>query len=207
METLLSGDPTAMQADVPDFTEAIRGFVHSSSVDLRTLALASEIRRQDVQSLTQVAEQASSIAKSKTGTQACLAVNGWRGSDPAALSALSAIALNAGADPLHICAAQALMMVHTKDAVPSLVKLLSSKEPQLRDAAVRGLSLFVKGTPILTPEKARAMAYFAEGQNEEYLDRAISPYVTIAPVPPEREGEYLSAWSAWWDRMATKWTN
>jgi len=99
------------------------------------------------------------------------------------------------------------MMVHTKDAVPSLVKLLSSKEPQLRDAAVRGLSLFVKGTPILTPEKARAMAYFAEGQNEEYLDRAISPYVTIAPVPPEREGEYLSAWSAWWDRMATKWTN
>jgi hypothetical protein len=101
METLLKGQPAAMEAEVPDFAETVRGFAQSSSVDLRTLALASGIRRQEVQSLTQVAEQAASIAKSKMVIQACLAVGGWRGSDPAAVSALGAIALTAGADPLR----------------------------------------------------------------------------------------------------------
>jgi hypothetical protein len=99
------------------------------------------------------------------------------------------------------------MMVHTKDAVPHLVRLLSSTDPQLRNPAIRGLSLFVRGAPILTAENVRAMAYFTEGQNGEYLDEAISPYVTITPVSPTTESEYVSAWSAWWNRMATKWTN
>jgi hypothetical protein len=207
METLLKGQPAPMEAELPDFAETLRGFAQSPSIDLRTLAFASGIRRQDVQSLTRVAEQAPSVAKSRMGIHACFAVRAWRGSEPAGISALGAIAVAAGADPLSRCAAEALMMLHTKDAVPHLVRLLSSAEPHLRDAAVRGLSLFVRGAPILAAENVRAMAYFTEGRNKEYLDGAISPYVTISSVSPEKESEYVIAWSAWWGRMATKWTN
>jgi hypothetical protein len=67
---------------------------------------------------------------------------------------------------------------------------------------VRGLSLFVKGVPILSAENVRSMAYFGGEEKPEYLDEAIAPYVSVSGVLAKTESNYISAWSAWWTRMA-----
>lgn len=161
------------------------------------------MRRGDIASLNQLAAEAASIAQSRMSPNPAMALAGWRDADPAALAALGTIAGRAGAaDALAFGAADALMMIHTREAVPHLVKLLSLSDPRLANRAVRGLSLFVNGGPILSGNNVRNMTFLTEGQNREFLDECIAPYVTISPVPPERQGEYTGAWLAWWARRA-----
>lgn len=205
METLLQDSPVTMAASLPDFASTVHAFTLSPSANLRALALASRIRGEDAQALARVAAEQAAIIKSQAGHQVGFALAGWRNSEPAGLAALGTIAQAPGGGLLSQSAAQALMMIHTKDAVPHLAGLLTSTDPSLRDAAVRGLSLFVRGAPILSAANLRAMAYLTEGQNREFLDEAIVPYVTITPIPNGKEREYASAWIAWWNRMAGNW--
>ena len=204
METLLKEDADA-DPDLPDFAASVTAFARSPSVELKGLALASGVRRQDVKSLIQMAVDARGLSKSRATVPASLAVLGWRRSDPEGLTALGTIATEAEQN-LAWTAAEALMMIHTKDAVPHLVKLLSKPEIQMRNAATRGLSMFVRGVPVLDGPNLRAMAYLAEGDNSGYADDLILPYVTMAPAAPGREDEYVKAWLDWWSRMASKWT-
>ena len=204
METLLREDP-ASGAAPPDFAVAVADFARSPSVDVKTLALASGLRRQEAQSLMQLAGDALLLSKSRGAPEASMSLAAWRGSDPAGLAALGRIAQEPGAGTLSWGASQALMMTHTKDAVPHLARLLSVPNKLMQEAAVRGLSLFVRGAPILTGPNVRAMAYLVDEQNPEYVDDKISPYITITPVPSGREDEYVKAWLDWWSRMAPKW--
>ena len=207
METLLREIP-ASDAVLTNFTSTMAGFARSPSVELRTLALASGIRRQDTGSLTQFAAEAAtlSILRPRATGAAILALIGWRSTDPPGLEALGVIAHLPDWAGLGQVAAQALMMIHTKEAAPQLAKLLAAKDPQLRQTAVRGLSLFVRGAPVLDGPNVRAMAYLAEGQVSEYVDERILPYITITPAPPGREDEYVKAWQEWWGRMSHKFT-
>jgi hypothetical protein len=110
-------------------------------------------------------------------------------------------------DQLSRPAAESLMMIHTRESVPYLVKLLGCADPYVQDAAIRGLSLFVRGAPVITGANLPSMPYLVEGELNEFSDDAISPYVTIIRVPGERTNEYVGAWSAWWGRMSSKWSH
>lgn len=202
LETLLQEDPPESAAGLQDFNATMQTFRQSGSANLVTLVLASGIRRQSVDALAQFAAQIPALEKSQVAYQAGFAIAAWRNSDPAAIAALGAIAQSGGAEALRGSAAQALMMIHTGEAVPHLARLLSSTDPQLRNAAVRGLSLFVKGVPVLSAENVRSMAYFGGEDKPEYLDEAIAPYVSVSGAPVKTESKYVSAWSEWWTRMA-----
>lgn len=206
METLLQEDPAMLAATNPAYSIVVNSYAQSQSINLRALAIASGLRRGDIASLNQLAAEVASIARSRTALNPAFAVASWRDADPAALAALGTIAGRAGAaDALTFGAADALMMIHTREAVPHLVKLLLLSDPQLANRAVRGLSLFVNGAPILSGNNIRNMAFLTEGQSREFLDEGIAPYVTISPVPPDRQGEYTGAWLAWWARMGANW--
>ncbi len=204
VETLFQEDPPESAAGLQDFNASMQSFRQSGSANLKTLALASGIRRQSVDALAQFAAQIPALEKSQVAHQAAFAIAAWRSSDPAGIAALGAIAQSGGAEALRGSAAQALMMIHTRDAIPHLAKLLSSTDPQLRNAAVRGLSLFVKGAPVLSGENVRSVAYFGGEDKPEYLDEAIAPYVSVSGAPAGKESEYASAWSAWWTLMASR---
>jgi hypothetical protein len=205
LETLLQGSPEAMVRALPAIDATIEAYTQSRSVSLRALALAFKIRAQRVEALEQLATQIETLAKSAAGYQLVLALATWRGAEPAGIAALGAISGTSDAGALGRAAAEALMMIHTRDAVPFLAKLLTRGDPQSLEVAVRGLSLFVRGAPILTPEKVRAMAYFTEAENREFLDSSIAPYVTVTRIPSGREIDYRDAWIAWWARVSGKW--
>jgi hypothetical protein len=97
------------------------------------------------------------------------------------------------------------MKVHTKDAAPVLVDLLDSADGYVQDAAIRGLSLLVRGAPVLTGDKIRGMAYLVNEPDPKLLDEGIAPYVTVTPVPVGQIQEYASAWKAWWSRKSANW--
>jgi len=206
METLLQEDPPSMGAAGPDFARMLDTFARSSSLTLKTLALGSGIRRGDIGLLKQLADQSPAIAQSKLHHHVSFAISAWRNPDAEGLTALGRLATQSGENSMTRPAAEALMMIHTKDAVPHLVRLLASKDTVLRGAAIRGLSMFVRGIPILTPENVRTMQYLNE-KPSEYWDPGIAPYVTMIPIPPEKEAAFVNAWTSWSNRMAQKFSN
>jgi HEAT repeat protein len=133
------------------------------------------------------------------------ALMSWSTSSPEAVRALALLARSkTDSGGFGTLAANALLNLHTKEAVPVLVQLLDSEVPSRQEQGVRGLSLFVRGAPVLTPEARRAMGYLLEGEQSEFRDAAIAPYLSITPVPTEQLPEHVAAWKAWWTRMSGK---
>lgn len=206
METLLGEDPPPMSAAGPGFTKMLDTISQSPSPTTKALALGAGIRRGEIRALTQLADQSSAVDQSKAGHHVRFAVSAWRSSDPEGLAALGRLANDVGGSSLNHSAAEALMMIHTKGAVPQLVRMLTSKDVALRGMGIRGLSMFVRGVPILTPESIRTMKYLDE-KPSEYWDPGIAPYISITSLPPEREAAFVNAWTSWALRQAQKIAN
>lgn len=204
LEALLQGSPEVVAASVPAARSDVEALSQSASIEVRALALAWRIRAHDAGSLAHIAAEARTIADSRVNYSVAVAVEEWRSSDPRGLAALGALSQAKDARVLSAAAASALMRIHTKDVVPFLAVLLSSTDQRLRDFGVRGLSLFVRGAPVVTAENTRAMAYLAGNDGGEFLDSGIAPFVTVAPAPAERETEFVEAWKAWWGRVSAR---
>jgi hypothetical protein len=191
--------------DIPDFDSTLQSYAKSPSATLRSLALGAGLLQQKPEYLVQVAEQVGDLSRNLASPHISDGLMAWTNPDPAALSALATIAhaTNGGVFSRH--AVDALMKIHTKDAVPLLVGLLGSADAYLQDVAVRGLSLFVRGAPILSGNQVKAMAYLTNRPDPQLLDDGISTYVTVMSVPSGEIQEYVSAWKAWWTRMSSKW--
>lgn len=186
---------------VPGAASALPAFAQSSSVNLRALALGIGIRRQDVQSLGQLASETTAIGKAQLTGGIWSGLRAWRNQDPAAVAALGKIVRTPGATTLISAAAEALMTIHTKDTVPHLASLLTSADPELQNMAIRGLSLFVNGAPVLTADGIRRMAYLTEDRSTGFKDEAVASYVAVGGPPADLRDAYVEAWQAWWTRM------
>ena len=196
VEMLLQEDPALSDPARPAFLKIVDDYTQSSSVDLRTLAIASGVRRQEVPSIRRVNDNLASLLQSKMLHHLTSALAACRNNDPEALAALGALAASSPENPLSRYAAEALMRLHSKLAVPYLVKLLEGQNAGMRAFANQGLSLFVSGVPALTPDKVRPMQHLTKPPNE-FLDEEIAPFVLFNSVAPEVEGEFTSAWKAW----------
>lgn len=204
METLFRATPDTM-TDIPDFDSTVQSYANSSSPTLRSLALGTGLLQQKPQYLAQVAEQVGGLSSNLASPHIANGLMAWTNPDPTALSALAKIAQSTNGGRFSRHAVDALMKIHTKDAVPLLAGLLGSADAYLQDAAVRGLGLFVRGAPVLTSTQVKAMAYLTNQPDPELLDEGIAPYITVTPVPSGKIQEYASAWKAWWSRMSGKW--
>lgn len=207
VETLFRDTPDRIVDAVPDFDSKIAAYAKSPSASLRALALGSGLLQQKTEYLTQVADQAAELSKTPASPHITNGLMSWTNTEPAALTALRRLAQGRDSIAYRSAALSALMKIHTKDTVPVLVEFLDSTDPQLRDTAIRGLSLFVREVPILTPEQTRAVAYLADRGNPELMDQGIAPYVTITPVPVGEMQRYVTAWKDWWIRMSGKWSS
>lgn len=207
VETLFRDTPDHIAAAVPDFDAKIRAYAKSPSASVRALALGSGLLQQKTEYLTQVADGAAELSRNPASAHITNGLMAWTNTEPAALLALRKLARGSDSMSYRSAALGALMKIHTKETVPAFVEFLDSTDPQLQDAAIRGLSLFVRGVPVLTPEQTRAMAYLADRGNPELLDRGIASYVTVTPVPAGEMQRYVTAWKDWWSRMSGKWSS
>lgn len=206
MDVLLQEDLPLLNAAAPVLREIVTAHRQSASIDLKALAISVGIQRQDVQALAQLRADLPAVLKSKMLHHLALALLAWRSTDPDSLAVLGGLAVSATENPLRRSAADALMMIHTKVAVPQLARLLDSKDAGIRGAGIRGLSMFVKGVPVLTPANVQTMQYLKEAPNE-FLDEGIARYVTINNVALEKESEFTFAWKLWLNRHANKLAN
>ena len=206
MEMLLQEDPPLLSAAAPVLREIVAAHRQSAYIDLQVLAISVGIKRQDVQAIAQLRAELPAILKSKVLHHLALALVAWRSADPESLAVLGGLAMSSTEDPLRRSAADALMMIHTKTAVPQLAKLLDSKDAGIRGAGIRGLSMFVKGVPVLTPANVQTMQFLKEAPNE-FLDEGIARYVSINNVALENEGEFIFGWKLWLNRHVNKLTN
>ena len=206
IETLLHGDPRVTISAFPGAADTIGAFSEAPSVNLRTLALAFRIRQGDVRALELASATAEELSKSKVAHVLMGALSGWRQDpSPRAVAALGTFTEASMPSAFAGSAGEALMHIHSKEAAPFLANLLQSEDSKLQALAIRGLSLFAKGVPVLTASNLQAMAYLADSKPNEFVDDAIKPYVVITPIPSDRESEYRDAWLAWWGRNAAKW--
>src|SRR5439155_13110683 len=116
---------------------------------LRALGLSRMIARGDTGALSQGAKEVSVLSKSRWGGVFVSSFSGFRGKDPAAIRELGCIT-DASDSPIELrrAAAISLRAVHTKEAVPFLVRLLDSPDKDVRNNALHGLNAFVVGLPI-----------------------------------------------------------
>ncbi len=126
-----------------------------------------------------------------------MAIEGWRKPDPAAVGALGVLAGSGRSAGLGLSSARALARIHTLECVPHLALMLDSAQPEARQLAVEGLSLFLNKVPVLDAEATVRMAYLstpAESQRSPFWDLGVAPYLSPLPVPAGRLDEHVVAW-------------
>jgi hypothetical protein len=170
--------------------------------ELRFTALAGLISRGDSTALAEIAASAALLGSLRAARGlVCDGVRSVRDATPKAVNDLGAIASSPNRD-IQLAAASALMNIHSPEALPFLVKLLDSRDPTTRQFALTGLSRFVDGLPLATPENMI--------NGEGVLSHGPTPYRTAETMKyslsttwlknaPYPESEYLQFWKSWWE--------
>jgi hypothetical protein len=184
--------PQKLAPLVPDFDATVSILAKHPSPAVRALALGAGLLQQKTEYLVQTVDQIDELEHSFGSPH--LSLISWRRSDPVAIAALRRLAFR---DPRASSSGDALMVLlstHTKETAPVFVDLLDSSDEQLQDAAIRGLSLFVR-----KPNSGLMDAAIAP-----YVTATTAPYDTATPVPAGEMQRYVAAWKEWWKRMVGK---
>ena len=167
---------------VPDFDATVSRLAKHSSPAVRALAVGAGMLQEKTEYLVQAVDQIDELEHSRGSPHIGNALLAWRRSDPVAVAALRRLAFREPRAGHSGDALMVLLSTHTKETAPVFIELLDSTDGQLQDAAIRGLSLFVRES------------------NPALMDEEIRPYVTATTVPAGEIERYVAAWKAWWAR-------
>jgi HEAT repeat protein len=123
-----------------------------------------------------------------------------RPTDPAALGVLGRIALSPepGLQRSARSAARALAAIHSAPTLPILGKMLDNRDPEIRTAAVNGLSSFVTNLPVRRPVDMASMAWMTPNGPGQYLTEDVKQHVELGPISKYRQDGIVDFWRAWW---------
>ena len=190
-------------AIIKDLFQSLRA---SSDPELKFLALAKFLRGGDPSALAEVAANIDLLPRLTVSSFVISEIYGRRDSDPAAIAHLGRI--SASSDPyVQRGAADALMRIHTRDALPFLAQLLDGSDPRTRELAIAGFSRFVENLPIETQfntlngqsKQPQGPAPYRTPQTDKYsLSMQSLAGSTLT------EAEYVQFWKSWWATMSPK---
>jgi hypothetical protein len=119
------------------------------------------------------------------------------------VAALGRIATSQVLPPeLPVAAAQALRNIHTADTVPHFIYMLDSRDPQVRQHALAGLSFFVRNFGLMTRESGPSMAWAKPLGPTPYRTPETDKFNGfVKPVPIADHPVYVAFWKSWWVKV------
>lgn len=124
-------------------------------------------------------------------------------SDPAAIVAIGRLATeSADLDMLELqrSAARSLYNLHSRQALPALVALLDSSDPEVGGLALSGLCMFTRNAPLLNVNlNPSDFAWMKSIEPAPFRTKETDAYCWMTPapatqVPPDRK----AFWKQWW---------
>jgi hypothetical protein len=98
---------------------------------------------------------------------------------------------------LQSAAAAALAAIHSPEPVPYLGLLLTGTSAQLQLYGAQGVSFFVNGVGIVTPQTMPGMSHLNSRQPRSYYGTDTMRHIG----PASNQGDsYIAYWQAWWQQ-------
>ncbi len=196
-------------------------FSQSTSANLRAWGLGRMIARGDSSALFQALKELDVLAKSPWGSNFVSCFSAFRGTDPAAIRELGRITDGStSSSDLRRFATLSLRAVHTKEALPFLVRLLDSPDWDIRGNALHGINSFVVGLPVESPGvnmDAAIDAVLNPGHHKPISSWAAAQILGLDATEeasryirfglfsdPAEEARYIEFWKGWWQRYSIR---
>jgi hypothetical protein len=128
----------------------------------------------------------------------------FRDGDPGCVRSIGRIGMSTSNEYLRRDAINTLKYIHTRESLPFLAWALDSTNPDLRRAAMWGMTRFVDNLPIVTPDNVPSggdsvplgPAPYRTADTDRYSVRFLH-----FPGGQAQEEECLRFWKSWWERM------
>ncbi len=181
---------------------AYRQFANDKSAYLRALGIQGLIWANDPEGVKRAAADWSELSAAGDVRPIIASLMAYsNGADAEAVRALGALALRDPAElGLRENATYALRAIHTKEALPALVRLLDFKNDRVRPYAISGFCLFVRNAPIVTPESVPSMPWLQSRPPTPLLNSETQHYCMLGGISGQAGDleTYASFWRSWW---------
>lgn len=179
----------------------------STSSGQKAVGIAGLIRRGELNALGRLEVEAAELSQSPEGRLLEFGIEAYyRNPDPRGVAILGRVANNPGARPsLRKAVAGSLASIHTRDALPYLLQLLDSPDPELQSLGVGGMAMFAnlgakpqQAGMLMTPQiSGREDAPFRT--NETLTNFAMGKEAFEA-----NSQKYIQFWKIWWAKNRQK---
>ena len=209
-EALQLSEALETLGDPPTLLTIHRELMAEPAGYLRAIGIAGLIAANDPAGPKQAAAEIHTLFREAYLTPIEMNLSGYHNlADPEAIIAIGRLATETSdldMPSLQRSATRALYNLHTKEAVPALVTLLDSSDPEVGGLALSGLCMFTRNAPLLNVNvspsdpawmKSREPAPFRTRETEAYCWMTPAP-ATLAP--PDRK----AFWKQWWQDHAAE---
>jgi hypothetical protein len=187
----------------PEVIRAYRRLSASSSAELSAYGNVALLKGGDAGVVSTLAKASFLKDGGPTGDAVANALCQYMNANAAAVAALGAMSAS-GPARVQICAATALRMIHTRETLPYLVRLLDSVNPDQRYEGVAGLASFANSgaipwePPLVTDGVATTRA-----PSPYKTDRTLENFPAIDTFH-QGEAKYIGFWKAWWANVGSE---
>jgi hypothetical protein len=182
----------------PAVQRALHYLADSGTGDKALIGLAGLVGHGEVASLLRAETMALSLTGNTGGPGYIIsAIGNVRLTDPVAVACLGRMATTqSNSVLLRDRSAHALAAIHTVDAVPWLGKLLSDPSNALKLIGATGMSFFVNGVGIPTPETMLSLSHLNQRSPSPYRTTGTDQHIGYALG---QEGSFVDFWTSWWN--------
>lgn len=181
----------------PAVLRALRHLAASSSRDQALAGIAGLIQSGDTNGL--LTAEALSETLTNTGASGRIAAATrlfFRNPDPVAIASLGRIATSGKASSMmQESAAYAIVAIHSVTAAPWFGLMLSNPSTAMQIEGARGLSYFVNGTGVSTPQTMRTLDHLNHRQPTAYRTPETDEHIGFPTGQPE---PFVQFWQTWW---------
>lgn len=178
----------------------------SSNPRVASLGLAGLVMQNDDDALERVESSVSMVVQAGMLREVGEAVRMRIDTSPRNVAALGRLATGANIpEQLQFEAAWALQRIHSREAIPYLIRLLDSAHAGVRQFALSGLSLFAENLGVMTQDSIPTMAWLKPVGPTPYRTRETDKFVGYrGRIPSTVHHEYVAFWKSWWAKYGNE---
>ena len=189
--------------DRPTLLAVYRDAASDMSPYLRSIGITGLIVANDPAGPKQAAEEFRLLFREAYVGGIAAKLVGYRNpADPGAIAAIGRLATeyrDLDMPLLEWSAAEALNAIHTKDAMPWMIALLDSADERIGGLALNGICLFVRNSPIVTPESIPTQSWRQSREPTPFRTKETDAHCWSNPLPANAaSNEYKKFWKLWW---------